>query len=222
MAVTLRDALSDVPLIAMLRGIDRRDAADIAEVIVGAGIQAIEVALNSTHPLSSIEAIAAKVGSRALIGAGTVIDPSDAARVRDAGGRLVVAPHTSAAVLEASHRAGMETISGVMTPSEAFAALAHRATALKLFPAQAIPPSALAAMRSVLPTGALLLPVGGITAANLGSYRQAGADGFGIGMALYRPQQDLRETRRRADRLVGVLRSVTSAGAGDPEPLRRM
>ncbi|CAG0960316.1 2-dehydro-3-deoxyphosphogalactonate aldolase [Burkholderiales bacterium] len=185
--MTLADFLSPLPLVAVLRGITPPEVPGVADVLTGAGFRVLEVTLNSPKPFESIRALAARCGDACLVGAGTVLDPADVARVRDAGGRLIVMPHADVAVIREAKRQGLVCIPGVATPTEAFSALAAGADALKMFPAEALPPAALKAWRAVLPKDTLVFAVGGMRPDNLLPYRQAGADGFGTGSALYQP-----------------------------------
>jgi len=178
--------LPDVlPLVAILRGIEPGHADAVADALHDAGFRIVEVPLNSPAPLRTIESIARRLPD-CLVGAGTVLAAGDVASVYDAGGRLIVAPNFDAAVVRASIARSMIAIPGVATPTEAFAAIAEGALALKVFPAEAIGPAVLKAWRAVLPAAIRLLPVGGITPESMGPYLQAGADGFGLGSALYR------------------------------------
>jgi 2-dehydro-3-deoxyphosphogalactonate aldolase len=184
--MNLKDALDNLPLIAILRGIAPGEATDVGHALEEAGWHAIEVPLNSPQPMQSIGELS-KAFPKLVIGAGTVLTVQQVQEVHAAGGRLVVAPNFNAEVVRAAVSLGMECVPGVMTPTEAFAALDAGATAVKLFPAEMIPPAAVKAMRAVLPPAALLLPVGGISTSNMGDYLAAGANGFGIGSALYKP-----------------------------------
>lgn len=185
--MTIADFLSPLPLVAVLRGISPPEVPDVADALAGAGFRVLEVTLNSPDPFDSIRALTARCGATCLVGAGTVIDPSDVARVRDAGGRLIVMPHADVAVIREAKRQGLVCVPGVATPTEAFAALAAGADALKMFPAEALPPSALRAWRAVLPKRTLVFAVGGMRPDNLLPYWEAGADGFGTGSNLYKP-----------------------------------
>jgi 2-dehydro-3-deoxyphosphogalactonate aldolase len=182
----LRAALAASPLIAILRGIRPDEALAIGQAVLAGGWHLIEVPLNSPEPLRSIEALS-QAFPHALIGAGTVLEPEQVQQVHAAGGRMIVAPNFNEAVVREAVRLEMACLPGVLSATEAFAALAAGAAGLKLFPAEMVPPAAVKALRAVLPTSALLLPVGGVTPGNLAVYRAAGADGFGIGSALYRP-----------------------------------
>jgi 2-dehydro-3-deoxyphosphogalactonate aldolase len=179
--------LAPLPLVAVLRGITPEEVPAIAAVLVDAGFRLLEVPLNSPRPYDSIRKLAEVAGARCLIGAGTVLDPADVERVRAAGGRLVVTPHCDGAVIAEAKARDLVCLPGVATPTEAFAALAAGADGLKMFPADQLPPAALAAWRAVLPPETLLFPVGGIRPESMAPYRAAGADGFGTGSHLYRP-----------------------------------
>lgn len=176
-----------LPLIAILRGLTPAEAPAIAAALIDAGITRLEVPLNSPQPLDSIAILARDFGDRAQVGAGTVLTPDQVAAVAQAGGRMVLSPNCDTAVIRATVAAGMASYPGVMTPTEAFAALDAGATGLKLFPGELIGPMGLRAMRAVLPQGTECWAVGGVSAANMAEWRQAGAAGFGIGSALYKP-----------------------------------
>ena len=183
----LQELLAPLPLIAILRGVRPAEAAGIGAALIQAGFVAIEVPLNSPEPLDSIRKLAAAFGDQALIGAGTVLDPADVDRIADSGGRLIVMPHGDPAVIHAAKQRGLLCVPGVATPTEAFAALAAGADALKLFPAEALPPAVVKAWRAVLAKELWLLPVGGIRPDSMAPYMAAGANGFGLGSALYQP-----------------------------------
>jgi 2-dehydro-3-deoxyphosphogalactonate aldolase len=184
---SVQELLAPLPLIAILRGVTPAEVTAIGDALVGAGFVAIEVPLHSPEPLASIRLLADAFGERALIGAGTVREPSDIAHIAAAGGRLVVMPHGDAAVVRAAKERGLFCVPGVATPTEAFAALDAGADALKLFPAEALPPAVVKAWRAVLPRDCWLLPVGGIRPDSMAGYLAAGANGFGLGSALYKP-----------------------------------
>lgn len=203
----LRAALAKCPIAAILRGVTPAEIDAVGDALVEAGITVIEVPLNSPSPFESIKRLAARHGERALIGAGTVLEVTDVARVKEAGGRLMVAPNFDADVVRAAKAAGLATLPGVMTPSEGFAALKAGADGLKLFPAEIIPPAVFKAWRAVFPPGTLMLAVGGVSVDNLKSYAQAGASGYGIGSALYRPGRPAGEIGKLARALVAVAKA---------------
>ena len=184
---SLGDWLAPLPLVAILRGVRPDEAARIGQTLLDAGFRIIEVPLNSPEPFVSIGRLAQAFGERALIGAGTVLATSDVGRLAAAGGRLVVMPHADPAVICEAKRQGLLCLPGVATPTEAFAALAGGADGLKLFPGELIGPPVLKALRAVLPPAARLFPVGGIVPGTMAGYVAAGADGFGLGSALYKP-----------------------------------
>lgn len=194
----LAEVLRPLPLVAVLRGVSPPEVPALAEALVGAGFRLLEVTLNSPRPFDSIAALARACPVGCLVGAGTVVDPADVERVRDAGGRLIVMPHSDAAVIRQAKRLGLACVPGVATPTEAFAALAAGADALKMFPAEALPPAALKAWKAVLPPETLVFAVGGMRPDNLLSYWQAGADGFGTGSNLYRPGASIESVREAA------------------------
>lgn len=176
-----------LPLVAILRGVEPDEVVAIGAELVDVGFAVIEVPLNSPEPFDSIGRLAAAFGDRALIGAGTVLTAAAVDRVAAAGGGLIVMPHADTAVIRAAKRAGLFAVPGFATPTEAFAALDAGADALKLFPAEAAPPAVLKAMRAVLPPTVPILPVGGIRPETMAGYWEAGAAGFGLGSALYKP-----------------------------------
>lgn len=199
-------AFSACPLVAILRGLTPDAAPDVGDALVEAGFTLIEVPLNSPEPLRSIALLAERLAGRALVGAGTVLTPAQVGAVADAGGTLVVSPNTDAAVIGATVEAGLIALPGYQTPTEAFAALAAGATALKLFPADVATPLALKAHRAVLPAGTRVLAVGGVTPDSIAGWRQAGADGFGLGSNLYRPGKAAADVARDADAFVAAIR----------------
>ena len=182
----IQSYLDRLPLVAILRGVTPGDVASIGQALVEAGFVIIEVPLNSPDPLESIRRLSERFGDEMLIGAGTVTSARQVDDVARSGGRLVVMPHGDADVVRAAKGAGLACIPGIATPTEAFAALANGADALKLFPAELLTPAVLRSMRAVLPTETRVLPVGGISPDGMAAYVAAGAAGFGLGSALYR------------------------------------
>jgi 2-dehydro-3-deoxyphosphogalactonate aldolase len=207
MTIDLRQALSDLPLIAILRGLTPENALAVGQVLVDAGFRVIEVPLNSPRPLESIERLAETFGARAMVGAGTVLRPEDVGRVKKHGGRLIVMPHSDPRIVAEAKAQGLACLPGVATPSEGFAALAAGADGLKLFPAETIAPAVVKAWRAVFPAETLLLPVGGITPERIADYRAAGASGFGLGSALFRPGLTPSEVQTRANAFVSAIKA---------------
>ncbi|HEY0623947.1 2-dehydro-3-deoxy-6-phosphogalactonate aldolase [Sphingomonas sp.] len=198
-------AFARCPLIAILRGVRPDEVEAIGEALVDAGFTLIEVPLNSPDPLDSIARLAKRVGDRAIVGAGTVLREADVAAVADAGGTLIISPNANPAVIAASATRGLVSLPGIATPTEAFAALDAGATALKLFPAEAASPAVLKAMRAVLPPAIRVLPVGGIAPDTMQPWRDAGAPGFGLGSALYKPGFTAAEVGERAAAFIRAL-----------------
>lgn len=203
----LRTALAKCPIAAILRGVKPDEIDGIGDALIDAGITVIEVPLNSPQPFESIKRLTTRHGRHALVGAGTVLTAADVARVKDAGGRLIVAPNFDADVVRAAKAAGLAALPGVMTPSEGFAALKAGADALKLFPAEIIPPIVFKAWRAVFPADTLLLAVGGVGVDNLKVYAEAGASGYGIGSALYKPGRPAGEIGSLAKALVAAAKA---------------
>ena len=203
-----QEAFETCPLVAILRGVGPDEVVDIVGVLVAEGFTLIEVPLNSPDPFESISRADGAFGDKAVIGAGTVLRSEEVDAVRSAGGRLIVAPNFSPVVAEAAARAEMIYGPGVATPSEAFAALGAGADFLKLFPAEILPPPAVRAMRAVLPPDTKLVPVGGIAPETMAAYRAAGANGFGLGSALYKAGRSATEVRETAKRFINALAGV--------------
>jgi len=198
-------AFASCPLIAILRGVRPDEVVAIGEELVAAGFTLIEVPMNSPDPLDSVARLVAALEDRAMIGAGTVLTVDQVAAMHDAGGRMVISPNTNSDVIRASVAAGLVSLPGIATPSEALAALDAGATALKLFPAEAASPVVLKAMRAILPSELPILPVGGIVPEGMAPWRQAGAAGFGLGSALYKPGLTAGEVGERARAFVAAL-----------------
>jgi len=197
-------AFAALPLIAILRGVRPDQVESIGDTLVEAGFTLIEVPLNSPDPFESIARLVRRCGNRVLVGAGTVLSTDDVARLADVGGRMVISPNTNTAVIGASVSASMVALPGYFTPSEAFAAIDAGASALKLFPAEAASPGVLKAQRAVLPKDIPVLAVGGITPAGMAPWRAAGAGGFGLGSALYKPGMTAADVGRAAQEFVAA------------------
>lgn len=198
-------------LVAILRGLKPDEALAIGKAIFDAGIEAIEVPLNSPEPFRSIETLA-KALPGALVGAGTVLTPQDVDRLAGAGGRLLVSPNVEPAVLDRANHHGMVTMPGVFTPTEAFLALRHGASALKFFPASVLGPGGIAAVKAVLPKDAEVAVVGGVSEADFEAFAKVGVRTFGLGSSLFKPGMTVDQVRARAIAAVTAWRVVFGEG----------
>lgn len=195
-------------IVAILRGVEPHEAVEMAAVLIEAGITKIEVPLNSPNPLKSIGEMVAAHSDKALIGAGTVLTPNDVQGVADVGGKLIVSPDCNPSVIDKTKELGMLSYPGVLTPTEAFTALRHGADGLKFFPGSLIGPDGVKAIRAVLPKGTEILAVGGAGPENFADWIKAGADGFGIGSALYKPGMRVKDVAIRASEIVSAYDEV--------------
>jgi 2-dehydro-3-deoxyphosphogalactonate aldolase len=209
------EAFRRCPLIAILRGVRPDEVLDIGEALVVAGFTLIEVPLNSPDPLDSIARLAERFEDRALIGAGTVLETPQVENVARAGGSMIISPNANPAVIGASVAAGLVSLPGIATPTEAFSALSAGANALKLFPAEAASPTILKAFRAVIPKTLRILPVGGITPDSLAPWSEAGASGFGLGSALYKSGYGATEVGRLASSFIREWRAIELAQGTD-------
>lgn len=195
-------------LVAILRGLRPNEAVAVAEAIYRAGIEAIEVPLNSPDPFLSIASIAKALPAEALVGAGTVLTAEDVDALKRADGRLLVSPNIDADVMRRAAHHGMVTMPGVLTPSEAFQAIQLGASALKFFPASVLGPGGIAAMRAVLPAGTLVGAVGGVSEKDFAGYKAAGVSVFGLGSSLFKPGMTVADVAARAEAAVVVWDQV--------------
>nr|WP_316629411.1 2-dehydro-3-deoxy-6-phosphogalactonate aldolase [uncultured Brevundimonas sp.] len=200
------ESLDALPLIAILRGLTPDEALEVGEAIVAAGFTCLEVPLNSPQPLESIRRLRAALDGRALVGAGTVLTPEAARQVAEAGGQLVISPNTNAEVIRQTKALGLLSLPGFFTASEAFVALDAGADALKLFPAEVAGPKGLKAVRAILPAGTRVYAVGGVDPDSMDGWRAAGASGFGIGSAVFKPGQTAEQIGRNAQAFVSAWR----------------
>jgi 2-dehydro-3-deoxyphosphogalactonate aldolase len=208
MSQNLAAALSRLPLVAILRGVKPAEAVAILKSLCSEGFALIETPLNSPDPLTSIRAMRDAAPPGVLIGAGTVLRVDDVKAVKDAGGDLIVMPHADVKVIEAAKALGLVALPGVATPTEAFAALAAGADGLKAFPAEMITPAVLKAWRAVIPAKVPIFPVGGITPSNMAPYVAAGASGFGLGSALYKPGDSAEKVAANGKAFVEAWRAI--------------
>ncbi|MFL6673074.1 MAG: 2-dehydro-3-deoxy-6-phosphogalactonate aldolase [Massilia sp.] len=201
------------PLVAILRGLPPADAPSIGATLFAAGFRLLEVPLNRPGALEAIAALARIAPEGALVGGGTILSPADVDAVKAAGGRMFVSPHCDQELIRYAHAAGMLCLPGVATPSEAFAALRAGAHGLKLFPAESIGYAGLRALKTVLPPGTAVWPVGGVRPEHMGEWVAAGATGFGIGSALYQPGMAAADLAPVARRYIEAW-NTAQAGAG--------
>ena len=213
----LSNYLEQMPLVAILRGIAPAESLEVVACLFEAGIRIVEVPLNSPDPLHSINLIAEQFGSQMLVGAGTVLDTEQVKNVAAAGGRLIVSPNTNKIVIQSTAALDMICISGAATPSEVFIALEAGANGVKAFPAEMLPPQVIKSWRSVLPKSAKILPVGGISTDNMRDYWQAGANGFGIGSALFQSGKSVEAVSASAQEFVLAISQLRQGGAEQTE-----
>lgn len=208
MTTNILDRLDALPLVAILRGLAPEEAVGVGEALLEAGFTCLEVPLNSPRPLESIRLLREALGDRALVGAGTVLTQQAVREVVEARGQLIISPNADADVIRETVTVGALSMPGVFTATEAFAALKAGAQVLKLFPSEIAGPAGLKALRAVLPSGQRLYAVGGVTPETLATWREAGASGFGIGGALFKPGMTAVEVGDRARAFVTALRAA--------------
>jgi 2-dehydro-3-deoxyphosphogalactonate aldolase len=204
----LKNALKQCGMIAILRGVRPSEVAAIGVALYAAGFRVIEVPLNSPQPFESIRILRTSLAADCVVGAGTVLTPALVDEVKNAGGEIIVMPHSDAAVIFAAKQAGLACAPGVATVTEAFAALAAGADVLKMFPAEQLGPNVVKAWRAVIPANVALIPVGGITPAGMAAFVAAGASGFGLGSALFKPGMRAEQVSRNAQQFVAAWRAI--------------
>ncbi len=209
MSISLHQALSDMPLVAILRGLAPDQAEAVGDILFEAGFRLLEVPLNSPDPFTSIQILADKLGEHALIGAGTVTTVQEVDQVVAAGGRLIISPHCDPEIIRKSKASGCISLPGIMTPSEAFSALRAGADGLKLFPCEIIGPNGFKAMKAILPKDVMTFPVGGINPEIIPKYWELGASGFGIGSALFKEGKPMAELKKDAENYVATIKGLT-------------
>jgi 2-dehydro-3-deoxyphosphogalactonate aldolase len=195
-------------LVAILRGIRPDEILPVSDALIAAGFEAIEIPLNSPEPFRSIEALAKAAPANVLIGAGTVLEPAEVARLDAVGGRLLVSPNVEPAVLEAAAQKRMVTLPGVFTPTEAFLALRSGASGLKFFPAGVLGAEGIKAMGAVLPKDTVIAAVGGVSDENFSTYAKAGVRAFGLGSSLYKAGFSAADVAARAKAAVAAYDAV--------------
>ena len=209
----LMAAFEACPLIAILRGVTPNEVVAHGHALYEAGFRIVEVPLNSPDPLASIAALRAALPTEVIVGAGTVLRTEFVEQVAGAGGELIVMPHGDTQIVRTAKEKGMACAPGVATPTEAFAALAAGADVLKMFPAEQLGAHVIKAWRAVIAKRVPLVPVGGVTPENMSSQVAAGANGFGLGSALYRAGQDVETTAAHARAFVGAWRKLSEGDA---------
>lgn len=205
---SLKDSLGDVPLIAILRGIKNHEVVEYGHALYQQGFRCIEVPLNSPNAIESIRLLVDALPADCLLGAGTVMTIEQVEQVHAVGGRLIVMPHADVVIVKHAKSLGMQAAPGVATLTEAFAALAAGADAIKCFPSESVPPAVLKAWRSVLPAHVICLPVGGVAPASMKSYIDVGANGFGLGSNLYRAGDSIETLRSNAQAYLAAWRKL--------------
>jgi len=208
-------AVKELPLVAILRGLEGDQIKDVGRILIDAGFTLIEVTMNSMRPLQSLEILANMAGSDAVIGAGTVTSVPAVKAVKNAGGRFVISPNMDQEVIRATKNCGLVSWPGVFTPSEAFDALKYGADGLKLFPGEALSPQIVKAYRAVLPLGTRIFVVGGVKSSNMAQYLAAGADGFGIGSSLAHAGKSLTDIAKDAAEIVTSYDAVRKSISHD-------
>lgn len=201
----ISDIMNKMPIVAILRGVKPGEVVEVGRVLIEAGISIIEVPLNSPRPFESIAKLS-KAFPECITGAGTVLNASDVAKVKAAGGTIIVSPNTDPDVISAALAQDMIPMPGFQTASEAFLAVKAGATYLKLFPASSAGLGHIKAIKAVLPVGCKILAVGGAGADNISEWHEAGADGYGIGSELFKPGRDLDTINAQAKKLVAAYK----------------
>jgi 2-dehydro-3-deoxyphosphogalactonate aldolase len=206
--MTLDDALTLCPIVAILRGVRSEEVAAIAEALFQAGVRAVEVPLNSPNPFVSVRRLVDRLGQDMACGAGTVLDAADVGGAAEAGASFIVSPNCDGAVIRRAVAMGLEPAPGFATASEAFQAIGAGARHLKLFPAATYGPGHLRQLKAVLPEEVVVWAVGGVGAADLAPWWRAGARAFGIGSEIYLAGQSVAETSAKAAALVEAARAL--------------
>ncbi|WP_086932557.1 2-dehydro-3-deoxy-6-phosphogalactonate aldolase [Agarilytica rhodophyticola] len=200
------DAIEELPLIAILRGVTPERVLDVATVIKDAGFTIIEVPLNSPKPYESISLLNKYMGEEILIGAGTVLTYEEVDKVHLSGGKIVISPNTNEQVIRYTKKLSLYSLPGFYTPTEAFKAIYAGADSLKMFPADILGPKAIKAVKAILPPTMPIFPVGGVAPAQMGEFIAAGANGFGLGSGLFSPEMNLEQVKLNASTYIAAYR----------------
>lgn len=200
----LEQALETCGIIAILRGVSPDEVVAVTQALYDAGVRIVEVPLNSPEPFVSIKLLAKTFAEKMIVGAGTVLSEQDLNLLKEHGGQICVSPDCHPAVISRAVALGLDPLPGVFTPTEAFAAIRAGAKHLKLFPAEAASPLTIKAWKAVLPKHIQIHAVGGVTPDNMKDWISAGATGFGIGSALYKPGIALSKVSESAHTLVAA------------------
>ncbi|ALM53120.1 2-dehydro-3-deoxy-6-phosphogalactonate aldolase [Halomonas huangheensis] len=209
----LNAAMAELPLVAILRGITPDEIVEVCDALIEAGFRLIEIPLNSPEPWQSIERAVTHCPSNVLIGAGTVLEESDTARLAELGAPLMITPNTQPELVSLGAQRGLAPMIGCMTPTEALAAAKAGATALKLFPAARMGTGYFKDIKAILPTGLPVLAVGGIELGNMAEWYAVGIGGFGFGSNLYKPGRSAAEVGVIASELVAEWQRLSGEGA---------
>lgn len=212
MALNFSDLFAQTGLIGIFRGVCPEEAEEIIAAGIEGGLRVVEIPLNSPQPLTSIEILSRRFGQDVVVGAGTVTSIAEVEQVADAGGQLIVTPYARADVVKKAKALGLIAVPGAFTPTEIAAMHELGADAVKVFPAEILPPAGLKSLKTVLPQSLALIPVGGINLGNMQDYISAGAAGFGLGSALYRSGDSATDVLRKAQEFVAHMQSFKSAG----------
>jgi 2-dehydro-3-deoxyphosphogluconate aldolase/(4S)-4-hydroxy-2-oxoglutarate aldolase len=205
----------DRVIVAVIRAESPDQLVEVAEALVAGGVEVMEVTFTVPRATQVLEKVAAKLGNRILLGAGTVLDPETARTAILAGADFIVSPTTNVQVIEMCRRYSKLAMPGALTPTEVVTAWQAGADIVKIFPSELTGPRYLKLLAAPLPQ-VRLMPTGGVNAETAGEYLKAGACALGVGGALVDPKLvasgDMKEIERRARQLVEAVQKFR-AGA---------